>query len=69
MSHEKKVSEALSKAEKETKAERSISPAVVLGCCTISSGGYSEQKPNISSAACDNQGGPGVTVTWASGRC
>ncbi len=65
MSGEKKVAKALSQAEKESKN----SPNEETGCCTISSGGWSEQKSGITKAACDRQKGPGVKVTWKEGSC
>ncbi|WP_073059218.1 hypothetical protein [Fodinibius roseus] len=65
MSDKKKVAKALLQAEKESKN----SPNETTGCCTISAGGWSEQKPGITKAACDKQKGPGVTVTWKEGAC
>lgn len=69
MSDEKKVAKALLQAEKESKKEIENSPTEATGCCTISAGGWSEQKPGITKAACDKQKGPGVKVTWKEGDC
>ena len=69
MSNEKQISAALYQAEEDTKTEIENSPSAELGCCTISAGGWSEQKPNITKTACYAQKGPGVKVTWKPGSC
>ena len=65
MSDQKKISEALLQAQKESKN----SPNEETGCCTISTKGWSEQKHHITKAACDKQKGTGVTVDWHKGDC
>lgn len=69
MSDEKKITEALLQAERDTKMEKDNFPNEATGCCTISAGGWSEQKSGITKAACDKQKGPGVKVTWKEGSC
>lgn len=69
MSYKKKITEALIQAEQDSIADINISPKAVTGCCTISAGGWSEQKHDITESACNKQKGPGVTVTWKEGSC
>jgi len=69
MSNSNQLKEALFQAERDTQKEIENTPNEATGCCTISSGGYSEQKSGITKASCDKQKAPGYTVTWKKGSC
>jgi hypothetical protein len=69
MSDKQRVTAALLKAEHDTKAELENSPKEELGCCTIRHGSWSEQKPNVTKQACENQNDGIVKVTWKPGSC
>lgn len=69
MSVKETVAAALTQAEQDSRKALASEPKAATGCCTISSAGWSERKPDITKEACAKQESPGVTVSWVEGAC